>query len=73
MKGMIMARVFKTGGVSQCFHCGRQLPRIKGGFIYALIQDRDGHQIRTHIACQKDAATDGYIIVKNERNEDARS
>jgi hypothetical protein len=68
-----MARIFKAGGVSQCFHCGRQLTRIKGGFIYALIQDRDGHQIRTHKQCQEDAATDGYTMIKNERKENARS
>jgi hypothetical protein len=57
-------RKFKTGGVSQCFHCQRQLQRIKGGFIYALILDPDGHEIRVHKSCQQDAVGEGYILPK---------
>lgn len=67
MKGNKMARKFLTGGVSQCFHCGRQLTRIKGGFIFALIKDPLGYPTRVHKGCQKDAATDGYTIVEDER------
>lgn len=56
-------RKFKDGGVSQCFHCGSQLVRIKGGFIYALIRDVDGHEIRVHKGCQDQAVGDGYTKV----------
>lgn len=53
-------RVFKTGGVSTCFHCFRQLVRIKGGFIFALIKDPDGHLLRVHKGCVPGAIGDGY-------------
>lgn len=53
-------RKFKSGGISICFHCQRQLVRIKGGFIFALIKDPDGHLLRVHKQCVPDATGDGY-------------
>ncbi len=50
--------------ISRCFHCGKQLVRIKGGFIFALIRDPDGHEIRVHKQCQENAIGDGYTAVK---------
>jgi len=44
-------RQFKDGGVSQCWHCSRQLVRIKGGFIYALVEDPLGNRMRVHKDC----------------------
>lgn len=55
-------RTFKTGGVSTCFHCAKQLVRVKGGFIFAEILDPDGHAIRVHKQCQESAAGDGYTL-----------
>lgn len=60
-------KTFKTGGVSQCFHCQRQLVRIKGGFTFSLIRDRDGHEIRVHKQCQAKAVGDGYTAIKDEK------
>ena len=59
-------RTFKTGGVSQCFHCQRQLVRIKGGFLFALIRDPDGHELRVHKQCQGAAVGDGYVAVDSK-------
>ena len=56
-------RTFKTGGVSICFHCQSQLVRIKGGFIFSLIKDRDGNEIRVHKQCVVPAVGDGYTAV----------
>lgn len=53
-------RTFKDGGISFCFHCGRQLWRIKGGFIFAEILDPDGHRLRVHKHCQDQAVGHGY-------------
>lgn len=53
-------RKFKDGGISICFHCHKQLVRIKGGFIFAEILDPDGHRIRVHKDCQEPALGDGY-------------
>ena len=53
-------RKFKTGGISICFHCHRQLVRVKGGFIFALITDPDGHELRVHKECQPKAVGEGY-------------
>jgi hypothetical protein len=53
-------RKFKDGGISVCFHCHRQLVRIKGGFIFAEITDPDGHRLRVHKECQERAVGDGY-------------
>lgn len=58
--------VFKTGGVSTCFHCGRQLVRIKGGFISALIADPMGNKIKVHKQCVDQALGHGYTAVKSE-------
>lgn len=55
-------RTFKTGGISVCFHCQAQLVRIKGGFIFAEIIDPDGHRLRVHKDCQKDAVGYGYRL-----------
>ncbi len=62
-------RTFKTGGVSQCFHCGAQLVRIKGGFKFALIRDVDGHEIRVHKHCQNEAVGDGYVKVEQPKSK----
>lgn len=50
---------FKTGGVSQCWHCSRQLVRIKGGFKYAELIDVLGNVMRVHKDCVKQAIGDG--------------
>lgn len=57
---MTKYRKFKTGGVSTCFHCQRQLVRIKGGFTFALIKDPDGHLLRVHKDCVREAVGHGY-------------
>lgn len=59
-------RAFKDGGVSTCFHCHRQLVRIKGGFIWSLIFDPDGNKLRVHKQCVKHAIGDGYREVKDD-------
>lgn len=59
-----MTKRFKDGGISQCFHCQRQLVRIKGGFLFALIRDPMGNEIRVHKSCQKEAVGDGYTAIK---------
>lgn len=59
------ARKFKDGGVSQCWHCSRQLVRKKGGFIFSLIRDPDGHELRVHKHCQEEAQGHGYVKVKD--------
>ena len=59
-------RTFKTGGISICFHCQRQLVRVKGGFIFALIADPMGNQIRVHKQCADQAIGDGYTAAKPE-------
>ncbi len=57
---------FKTGGISICFHCHKQLVRVKGGFIFALIADPMGNQIRVHKDCAREAVGHGYTTVKSE-------
>lgn len=52
-------KTFKTGGVSFCWHCNRQLVRIKGGFRYATVVDPLGYEHRVHIDCVKHAVGDG--------------
>jgi len=54
-------RQFKTGGVSQCWHCSRQLVRIKGGFRYAEVQDPIGNRMRVHKDCVRLAVADGDV------------
>jgi hypothetical protein len=54
-----MSRRFKDGGVPFCWHCGRQLVRIKGGFIHATLIDRIGNEMRVHKDCVKAAIGDG--------------
>lgn len=56
-------RNFKTGGISICWHCHRQLVRIKGGFIFDVILDPDGNQLRVHKDCVKDAVGHGYKLL----------
>lgn len=58
-------RQFKTGGVSQCWHCSRQLVRIKGGFKFSLVQDPLGNQMRVHNDCVKLAVGEGIKEVKD--------
>lgn len=55
-----MARKFKTGGVSICFQCQRQLVRVKGRFLFSLIADPDGNEIRVHKGCVRHAIGEGY-------------
>jgi len=57
-------RAFKTGGISTCFHCQRQLVRIKGGFIYSEIVDPMGNPIRVHKQCVAEAVGHGYTEKK---------
>jgi hypothetical protein len=59
-------RKFKDGGISQCFHCHRQLVRIKGGFLYAVIEDPDGNPIRVHKACVEKAIGHGYKRLRDQ-------
>jgi hypothetical protein len=54
-------RQFKTGGVSQCWHCSRQLVRIKGGFLYVEVQDPIGNRMRVHKDCAPLAVADGDV------------
>lgn len=61
-----MARVFKNGGIPFCWHCSKQLVRIKGGFIYALVVDPDGIEHRVHKDCVALAVGDG---IKEKRAE----
>lgn len=61
-------RQFKDGGVSQCWHCSRQLVRIKGGFKYALVRDPLGNQMRVHKDCVKLAIGDGIKEVTGNAN-----
>lgn len=56
-------RTFKTGGVSQCFHCQRQLIRVKGGFLFALVKDPLGNNLRVHKQCVKHVVGDGYMEI----------
>lgn len=58
----MMAKKFKTGGVSQCHHCGRQLVRIAGGFKFAEVINPDGLPVRVHKHCQAVAVGDGYKL-----------
>ena len=53
-------RAFKTGGVSQCFHCGRQLVRVTGGFLFDIVVDPLGNEVRVHKQCVKQVIGDGY-------------
>ncbi len=53
------ARTFKTGGVPFCWHCSRQLVRIKGGFIFATLVDQIGNEHRVHKDCVQAAQGDG--------------
>jgi hypothetical protein len=64
-------RTFKTGGISVCFHCQRQLVRIKGGFIFAEIVDPDGHRLRVHKECQERAVGYGYRLPTPEPERQA--
>lgn len=57
------ARAFKDGGVSGCFHCGRQLVRVDGGFIYIEIRDPMGNLVRVHKDCAQHVVGDGYTMV----------
>jgi hypothetical protein len=53
-------RKFKDGGPSFCFHCNRQLVRIKGGFIFEELADPLGNRVRVHKDCLQLAVGDGY-------------
>lgn len=62
-------RKFKTGGISICYHCHKQLVRIKGGFKFSLIIDPDGRELRVHMDCQKHALGDGYKAAPERAQE----
>lgn len=62
---MTKHRQFKVGGVSQCWHCGRQLMRVKGGFIYATVEDPLGNRMRVHKDCVKLAVGGGIHEVRD--------
>lgn len=53
-------RKFKTGGVSICYHCGRQLVRVAGGFKFAILLDPDNRELRVHVTCMPEAVGHGY-------------
>lgn len=59
-----MSRVFKDGGVPFCWHCGKQLVRIKGGFKFALVVDQDQNEHRVHKDCVKQVVGDGVKELK---------
>lgn len=46
-------------GPSHCWHCGRQLVRIKGGFKFRVLVDQIGNEARVHIDCVREGAVDG--------------
>lgn len=58
------SKQFKTSGVSQCWHCSRQLVRIKGGFKYSEIEGPLGNRMRVHKDCLQEAVGDGIREVK---------
>lgn len=66
-----MMRKFKTGGISTCFHCHKQLVRIRGGFIFAIVTDPDNHELRVHKDCVKHAIGDGYRAQPQEGQPNA--
>lgn len=55
-------RGFKTGGVSHCWHCNRQLVRQRGGFNFALLVQQDGRDVRVHHQCVREAVGDGVKV-----------
>jgi len=57
---------FKTGGVYICWHCDRQLVRKNKAFIFALIEDPIGNQMRVHKDCVKFAIGGGYKEVPEQ-------
>lgn len=59
-----MSRRFLSGGVSQCFHCLKQLVRKPGGFIFDLIHDPDDNPVRVHKACVQASLGHGYTKEK---------
>lgn len=61
-----MARIFKTGGIPFCWHCSKQLVRVKGGFIYAEVLDQDGNLHRVHKDCVSRVIGDGIKEYKRE-------
>jgi hypothetical protein len=64
-----MARIFKDGGIPFCWQCGRQLVRIKGGFIYANVIDQDGVIHRVHKDCVQFVIGDGIKELPNSYKE----
>lgn len=58
------AKIWRTGGVSLCWHCTHQLVREKGGFIFELVRDPLGHEHRVHKACVELAIGDGITHVR---------
>lgn len=59
-----MAKVFKTGGVPFCWHCGKQLMRKKGGFFFELVADQIGNEHRVHKDCLPSVVGDGVREVR---------
>lgn len=47
-----------------CWHCSKQLVRVKGGFIFALVEDPVGNRMRVHKDCVRSVVGDGIKEVK---------
>jgi hypothetical protein len=45
--------------VSFCWHCNKQLMRVKGGFIYSTLIDQIGNSHRVHKDCVQAAIGGG--------------
>jgi len=65
------AKVFKTGGVSQCWFCHAQLQRVKGGFNFKLLVDPLGNQLRVHARCVSKATGGGFRALLEGTPRDA--
>lgn len=52
-----------SGSPTFCWHCGRQLQRVKLRserlFYFELVKDQIGHVHRVHLACKVEAIADG--------------
>lgn len=57
-----------SAGPSFCHHCTRDLvPAKGGGFIFSTLLNPDGHQVRVHKVCVKDAVGDGYRALPDSK------
>jgi hypothetical protein len=55
-----MATTMSSKGPSFCWHCKRDLVRVKGGFAFSLVRDPNGYDHRVHKQCLPDAVGHGY-------------